>query len=1001
MSNFLETAAQIRSILAEPDAVGRLPDLLPLLNDQTAQSYFFERLGDANWLGPLAAAGLFRFPPKVIRRQGGISIPPWPASRYLARMSNLAPEEVMNIILSIPETENPAVHRDFADAAASESMPSKHTAEWARREADWISHQKALYLGLPSKLGQVVKLLAQMGETDAAPALARALLDLLPEPRRTERTEDKSWAPKPEPRTRFDLWEYEQILKTILPALLAASVEQTIRMLADILEKALSLSRRPGESGREDYSYIWRPAIEASGENPSLGVKPILVTAVRDAAEALAAKDPQQAVSLLESYGKSWLVFQRVAMHILREFPDPSVVVQRLTNRTLFDEVGVRHEYVLLLSENFRKLKPEDQETVLGWIENGPNAPDLKGRLKEWLGREVTDADVEESKKAWQRERLAPIKKDLTGKWQSLYESLTQATGDPEHPEFPVYTTGGGFFSPVSPKTREELASMSADELAAYLRNPGIVAVDPIHGPTPAGLARELTSLVREEPKGFAAQLGKFHLEEPTFVRAIISGFADALTQGRELDWQGVLPYCAWAAQQQTSSPAAPPHPLQMLDRDPDWGGTRRTILQLLSTALDKDPCPIPFHLREMVWESLEPCTHDPNPSPEEEEKFLRGGISEEYKPEGLKVQNLDVLTYSINTGRGEAMQIVMRYARWVHQYLNKQPAEAGTPKQGLAAMPGVKKVLEDRLDPAYEPTAAIRSVYGRALPWLQEIDPDWTRQNVPRIFPTEQDQEVLWEAAWEAYLASWAASRKLYELLRSQYTRAVHRIGSWPETVKRIVDLDEHLARHLMVLNSLGALDAEPEVLAQFYDRANAELRGLAMNFVGWSLYQYKEPLKPEIMARLKTLWESRLRAAKAAPQVSDFAKEMAQFGWWFASGKFEDAWALSQLRLSLEISHQALPEHLVLQKLAELSNTAPLATVECLALFAEEESGATYLGPSAWGNDGTKIVGSALNSDDPRAREKATELADRLARLGHFQYIDLVEAATRSRPT
>jgi hypothetical protein len=967
-------------------------------NSLITQAYFFSKPLSPAWLVPLASEGFFSRPPAPIHREDGVTIPVWPAARYLPRVANSAPEQAMEVILSVPYTENMSVHRDFAEAALAEQMPIKQVVAWAMREADWIPQQDSLYLGLPMKLGSVVHRLAERGETEAALALAAALLDVLPAHQpRTELPANVSWKPSPEPRARFDQWEYEQILNKTAPTLVAAAGEPALNLLCDLLEKALRLSRRGDETGSQDLSYVWRPAIEDSGQNLNLGIKPILVTAVRDIAEKLVSERSVpvgQVVGALEERSESGLVFQRIALHLLRKFPDSRPFAERLTNRRLFDEVGVRHEYVLLLNENFAKLKPDEREMILGWIDQGPGALDiLKARLEEFAGRPVADEEVEEAKRAWQRERLEPIKRDLQGRWRALYESLIQKTGAPEHPEFPFYVTGGAF-GPASPKAGDDLARMSAEELASYLRTWVPTSTDPIHGATIAGLAGQLTAVISAEPERFTKQMEVFQLSEPTYVRAILSGFLNASGQGRELDWAKVLPLCNWAVQQQGEEPVKPPEPLQMLDRDAGWGEARKTVMRLLAGALDKDPCPISFNLRDAVWGALEPLTRDPDPRPDDEERYLFGSLTNQYARSGIKVRNVEVLTFSINTVRGEAMHTVVRYALWVRRSLEKQNGGGELLKQGFGAIPEVQRVLEERLDPAKEPSTAIRCVYGRALPWLHQIDPGWVKEAAPRIFPIEPSLAGLWEAAWEGYIASWPAYGWMYESLHKQYRRAIDNIGNWPAKVERIVHLDEQLARHLMALNWLGSLASEPDTLDLFYQRAGDELRANAMNFVGWSLYRERNPIPGEILVRLKAFWESRFRAAQAKdPPRSASAKEMAQFGWWFASAKFDDEWVIRQLRGALEISGQAVPDHLVVPRLAELSQRMPLEAIECLALIVEGDKDGS--GPYTWGDSAKIVIRSALNAADPHARQRAIETANRLASRSHFEFVDLVKGS------
>jgi hypothetical protein len=70
----------------------------------------FEELSkreNTNWLQPLRAEGFFKYPPEpeYDAEKKQVSLSPWPASRYLSRIAASAPEQVMEIALEIPDTE--------------------------------------------------------------------------------------------------------------------------------------------------------------------------------------------------------------------------------------------------------------------------------------------------------------------------------------------------------------------------------------------------------------------------------------------------------------------------------------------------------------------------------------------------------------------------------------------------------------------------------------------------------------------------------------------------------------------------------------------------------------------------------------------------------------------------------------------------------------------------------------------------------------------------------
>ncbi|HIE54702.1 MAG TPA: hypothetical protein EYP90_05915, partial [Chromatiaceae bacterium] len=358
--------------------LNRLAQEIP--NNRVARQYFFDRLESPEWLEPLRARGLFRNPPQPERNEeeGTIRFPPWPEVRYLARMARHKPELVAEIIQDMDDTDNATVLSGLADALLA--MPPNVSARLVEKAARWAGSP---YLLLPEKLGQLISHLAKGGKTEEAIAIAQLLLDILPDPRQQQVAKpDEPYRLPPEPKARFDAWNYGEILKKYYPKLVEAAGLAALELLSDLLEKAISLSRsRDDDQGPEDYSYIWRKAVEDHAQNVGHTIKDALVPAVRDAAELIVRSEQatvEEVVKALEC--RPWKVFRRIALHVLRVSPDQveALASARLTDRALLEDVDVRHEYVLLLRDRFPRLTPEDQARILGWIGDGPEVDEWK-----------------------------------------------------------------------------------------------------------------------------------------------------------------------------------------------------------------------------------------------------------------------------------------------------------------------------------------------------------------------------------------------------------------------------------------------------------------------------------------------------------------------------------------------------------------------------------------------------------------------------------------------
>lgn len=957
--------------MVRPDIVQKA---LQVIRKRTANyEYFFDHLNSPAWIEPLYQGGYFRKPPPAEQIGEHVRYRRWPESEYLARMVRIsaAQQQVLDIALGIPDTDNVRVHEDLADIALS--LPPSMATRFVPEARKWLGARH--HLLLPEKLGALITHLAKGDEGTPALTLAKAVLAVVPDQTPTEdERHDGIFSPTRGPHPRFEEWVYERVLKQHVPTLVEMIGEPALVLLCDVLAAAVPIWPPAEEDGiLADYSDAWRPAIENHGQNSPHSLKDHLVTAVRDAAELILRLDPGRltsVVTLLEA--RKNLVFHRIALHLMRHFPGAALelVAARLTDRHRFENVGLHHEYVLLTKDGFPRLAEQEQETILKWIAEGPNLEEWRDFQEQFAGRRPSNQDAQQYKRTWQRDRLAPLANALSTTWKQYYDELIRDFGLAEHPEFLVYSERT-WVGPTSPKSREELRSMSTDEIATFLGNwelPG-----DSRSPTPEGLGRALADVVASDPQPFAAAASRFQTVDPTYVRNLLSGLRDAVRKGRPFAWEPVLDLAQWVVEQNRGAPEVS---AGSADRDPGWGWSRKAVADLLSTGLDDGPAEMPFRLRQRVWAVLRPLTDDPNPTPEHEARY-----------EGA---NMDPATLSINTTRGEAIHTVLHYALWVRRSLEAEGQSSLD--RSFDEMPEVRDVLELHLDPKLEPSLAIRSVYGQWFPWLLLLDSRWTAANKGRIFPAAPDQGDLLEAAWETYIVFCKLYDAAFDTLREEYGRAIDRIGVQSGHKHHQRDVDQRLAEHLMEAYWRGklSLDDSESLLGRFYTKADDVLRGHAMEFMGRSLDNTDGELSVQIINRLKALWRYRTAAAQASV-ATDFREELSGFGWWFASRYFDPDWALPELVEILHLVHVAEPSHLVAERLAEIAAEYPLEVVECFKDILH------------WDNEGWRIAGlknelrsalsTILNGAIPVAKSAAEDLIHQLGARGHREFRDLLQ--------
>lgn len=914
--------------------------------------YFFEQLSSPAWIAPLNEEGLFRDPSPPIREGDYIRFPVWPQSKYLARMASTDPDAVLRVALTIGNTENVRIHEDLADAALA--MPVPLAVKLVPFIVRWVDSPYQLLL--PEKAADLACRLAVGGEVQSALRLTHAILDFrLVTPAQDD---GAGWKARPVLRPKFNDYYYEEIVQRCVPTLAAAGGESVVWMLAGLLESALA-HLYPNTVGREDNSIVWRKGIEEVEGIHRGDVESELVTAVRDAAEVVIKQSPDSFERIIRDLDKRrWVIFQRLAVHLVRVFAStfPLQVRSYLFDSSKLKDLLLHHEMWMLAHDGFKHLGPAEQEGYLELVRSIEMAQDYE---EEDAGHWPPDR----RRRYYLYRRLGAVAADLPGEWRYLYQELETEFGKLDHPSYLYYMTA--WTGPTSPKKTEDLSSMPVDKLIDFLGSWQAPTEERDH--SREGLGRALSASVESVPERYAPEAMRFQSLDPTYVSGLLTGLYGALRQKRSFSWKAVLELCAWVVSQPREIPN---RKSRYSDLDPGWVWTRKAIADLLSAGLDSGPGTIPFEFRTMVWQTLEPLTTDPDPTAEQESR--QGGV--------------DAASLSINSVRGEAMHAVVRYGLWVRRHLTASAPDYKT--QGFQEAPEVRAVLEAHLDTALETSTAIRSVYGQWLPWLLLLDSDWTKAALPRIFPREGSLTHLREAVWDGFVCFGGVFDNVFDVLRDEYVGAIERIDSESGSARDPDRPDSRLAEHLMVHYWRGriTIDERDGMLRRFYLKAPPSLRAHALDFVGRTL-ERDHDVPAEVIARLQELWMWRVQETGgfALPQKE---AELREFGLWFASGVFPPDWAQEQLTTVLISVRKVEGAHLVLERLAGLSQHEPYRAIQILDLMV----GVDQQGFSYRMEEVSTVLLRAIESSDARAREKAVILIHVFGARGLRDYADLL---------
>lgn len=918
-------------------------------------AYFFSALKSPEWIKPLKDRGLFANPPPPRQDGEWVSFPPWPESSYLVRMASLAPSEVADVLLGLPDSENQTVHSDIARAAAE--LPEDLSAAVAKKEARWVGSAPRLFGRLDMDYEVLV---AHVAATDAGLVLTRAILEPSEDPNvPAEPTDDPDdpFPYLPLPAFRLDEWSYRHFIDTTLDPLVRGQGAAALELFANILDRTLVLARRDREVGSDDFSYIWKPTIE-SGEDADHEPKGHLVAAVRDASRELVGQGTaslRTVVDLLLDH--EFTVFRRIAYYLVAQSVemDPELAKELVADLDAFDDYRVRHEFALLMREAFGLLDYAAQAALMDFIETGPDLGSRRLRYTEETGEQPTSELVRTWTARWQLQQLNMLD-PLPPDWAARRRSLEAELGPVEELPF----SSRSWVGPTSPRTSEELNELAVDDAIAYIASwapSGVWA-----SPSPEGLSRALSGAVEAEPERWADAADQLKGLTPSVVRALFSGLRQTAETRTDFSWARVLHLGLWVMQQ--------PREGEVLQRDhrgeedPGWTWARKELAALLAEGCGRDA--VPIDMRTSVWALLSDLIEDPEPTTEFETEY-----------EG----SMDPGTMSINTTRGWAVHAIVAYAGWLFRAL-KEGDEQATFE---AAWEDVKVALLRRCDTKVDATLTTRGALGWRYPTLVAIDEGWSRDFMaPALFPTDTPSDTLFQAGWEAYVGYCRPYLNVLRTIRDRYLHAISGLnGTSPGEAGLRRDPEERLAEHLMTFYWSGdiTLEDEDQIVQRFFQAASPEARGRAIEFIGRSL----RDVGPEVetLERLRNLWEWRTSVDGAvAPE------ELTAFGWWFVAGRFPPEWELAQAIQASKVVGLLEPDDLVVERIAKLAGGDPRAA---LTLLRSVLARANDWSPSMWGDSIRQALRAGLESGDPSLAGLALTIRDELGARGFTEFADV----------
>jgi len=925
-----------------PEVIARA---LARLAKPGANAYFFDKLNNPAWVEPLYQHGFFQRPPGADRTRddGSVSFPDWAELRYLERMAALVPESVGRIAVAIPDTDNARIRE--LQLKIGRYLGREDSRKLADRAIEWLDDAITLRHFTEPFADFIVRLL-ELGEVKRALQLARRLFASV----------DADASP---PRAQLDEWHYDRYLKVCLPTLRDLAGLQTLGMLRDLL---LDSTREPGEGQTDDFSYIWRRDLLHANFTVKQ-IRDILIDALRDTALHLAQRahigfDPVRAALLTRNRP----ILTRIAMFVANQVcdPDDPFVLDTLLDTRFVDRFTCRVEYTALLQTMFSRMSEPNRLRILDVVRREPLQT-----IPESTQQELAPERLAQLRRVVLRDRLTAFGTTLPQEFIAERDALTAELGQSHAPSAPTIWHG-----PTSPVTGESLERMQLPELLSYLAS--WTPTQEFGAPSRDGLARDVQRLAKDRAAEWSSESCAFIGLNPTYVRGLILGLNDACAAKVPLSWAPILTLLKWVMDQPRES---------VTDRnafdegeDPDWTWTRQAIARLLTTGLTTPEAEIEFGLRDSVWHVLHELLQDPDPPPDAD-----------------PAEDRDPLTTSINSVRGTAGHAVFRFAWWIHKHLPVPEARA---ELRFDRMPEVKTGVERMLA---DTSPAVHSVLGDWFRTVFFFDAHWTGENIDAIFPEPGDRRAYWLATWRAFADYDQPYDPAFEVLKPKYAFAVDQLADASEELRKKMGesgLGQHLTSYYW--RGVGG-DQTRDLLLRYFERCSSTAAAHALWSIGGGL-EGTEPIAPATLSALMRLWSDVSTQAAGWPELKR-REVYRQFGRWFSSGRFDNRWALFELRRSLDAGAGMLDVEDVLARLETVCGEYPREVADIVETVLKDER--QLWQPLIWKSQVESLLRALLKSADETARQQADRIVNQLVENGNLFARDLLPGTGDTQTT
>ena len=713
---------------------------------------------------------------------------------------------------------------------------------------------------------------------------------------------------------KFSQDEYSKLMLEHYRKVWEAEPERAVGVLIKILDRCLeSMDEKEDASRSFGYGLELGDLDEIDMKHPA--IRTILVKGICEAGRVLIDEEQGKVSDFLDLLeGTNKVIFLRIAMYLLR-FVKPGTEKERISkfagNKEYFKEYNpCWNEHRRLLNDKFDEVSDKAKVTFIDWVKTPKITEERKKEVTEWC--EKNKEPLPDFEK-WENQAKAEELYLARDRFRNLYEEYKKNSGVSDAalaPRSMVSETRRVGPTEGSPLSVEEMVSMEAGEVLAYLNDPSKWKIDkggasPFHTPE-EGLAGTFEKVVQQGVRDYS-KLGRDELIKlkPTFLKRYFHGAWNALREDKveEKSLVNFLERANYVIDEQSGNQ--------------DYEGVFTSIVYVVEGIFEDE------HLKkklirengEAIWKIIE-------------------SLARYEEKEDLTDYDGDPHQGCINCVQGKAFSLVVRFGlSWKNR--DSKSYERNWSQKIVEVL---QYVIENVDDPR------VKSVLGVWFPQLHWLEKEWVEGKLDNIFDIVDEKS--WDVVWGSYMSWGRAYENVFGLLveHGKYDYALEKIESGMYR-KHDKDPDEGLVEHLMIGYFNGWVDIDDELMKKFFEKATAKLKGKAARFLTTGFKPANEEggtRRDKVAARMRNYWNNRLAAIKDNPEENK--DEAIEFAGWVEDSLLERRETLELLERTLTLSGGRIGEmrdaQNFVERVSKLGKGNELLALSCLREAAKDKN-------------------------------------------------------------